>query len=1015
MKACAKIQFSLFFLFCFSNYMLGQSSSLFHFQSKDTNLVSNNVRPSLVFSPIRFVKSFDGRIYLLANFKHLPSSSDREKMEKTDIHLLDYVGNNFYLTSFPQDVDIITLEHLGIQAVFELVPKTKLSLGLKGLDNNIENPKVGEIFISYYSDIDFLDISNILIDKGCVITFFSNRYHFCEVKVSKDKIYDIATLPFVKFIDHKIPLEPHNFISRTSIKSNYLDNNLIKGYTGNGVKIAINDDDFMNYDHIDFKGRTFWGPYNATQDTLQIQKHASHIAGTVGAGGNLNPIYTGFSPGGDLYNFRAKSANGIVFRDIPKVVNQGITLTQTSLGFICDPPSIIFNFQYTGNSRAVDMDINDFPKLLHVFSAGNFGRSNVTPCGGIGIGWRSMAGGYQMGKNVVTVGNLTHTDEINPSSSRGPAIDNRIKPDICAVGTDVISTNVVQGYFTLSGTSMSAPAITGLLAQMTEAYKRMYNESPDGGLLKAMLLNTADDLGNKGPDYTYGWGKANGRKMLVAVEKQQFLDGSISQNETDSMEVWIPANIATARIMLYWTDYPAMINSAKNLVNDLDLRLSDAASTQYFPWKLDPGSNPTVVSIQLPATKGIDTLNNMEQVEIENPTPGKYTIEIKGKEVPFGPQKYFLVYDFIKDTLQLTFPYGQEAFRPNEDLILRWDAYSDTGSFDIAYTLDKGRNWTNIATGVSGAQRFYMWTTPSQSSGQARIRITRGTQSSQSLANFTIAETPGNIQFARVCQDFVTMTWDAVPGAKAYDVFVLGEKYMDSVGTTSNTFFEPQIRYQNENWFSVRVRGDSGLVGRRAIAVRQQAGMLLNCAGVAPTANFILDTVLCDSQWVFLQDMSLKSPDSWQWAVSPSAGVGFIQNTADSSVNPVISFADTGTYQIRLRVVSQFGIDSTVQTVQIRSCNTAISEPALLNLRALVKLVPNPNDGYFRLRMQGPLAPSYQLELLDLQGRRQYAGEIWPQGERFEKALDFRHLARGIYFLRLSDGETSAVLKVVVR
>jgi PKD repeat protein len=163
-----------------------------------------------------------------------------------------------------------------------------------------------------------------------------------------------------------------------------------------------------------------------------------------------------------------------------------------------------------------------------------------------------------------------------------------------------------------------------------------------------------------------------------------------------------------------------------------------------------------------------------------------------------------------------------------------------------------------------------------------------------------------------------------VAGATAYDVFVLGEKYMDSVGTTVNTFFEPRIRYQEENWFSVRARGDSGILGRRAIAVSQTAGSLLNCAGVAPTAAFAIDTIRCDSQWVFLQDQSLKSPDAWQWTISPDVGIRFIQQTSDSSRHPVISFADTGTYRVSLRTINQFGSDSSSQLLRIRSCNTSL-------------------------------------------------------------------------------------------
>jgi hypothetical protein len=235
---------------------------------------------------------------------------------------------------------------------------------------------------------------------------------------------------------------------------------------------------------------------------------------------------------------------------------------------------------------------------------------------------------------------------------------------------------------------------------------------------------------------------------------------------------------------------------------------------------------------------------------------------------------------------------------------------------------------------------------------------------------------------------------------------------MDSVGTTSNTFFEPKIRYQNENWFSVRARGDSGILGRRAIAVKQDAGMLVNCAGVAPTAAFVVDTIQCDSQWVFLQDQSLKSPDSWRWTVSPNVGVNFIQQTSDTSTHPVISFTDTGNYQITLKVISQFGLDSATQTVRIQFCNTANTP---LWDQVSLRLIPNPNDGIFQLRMTGRLAGSYHLELLDLQGQLLLQKSFFPRGDRLEEKFDIQYLPGGVYFLRIGDGKGWVVKKVVLR
>jgi PKD repeat protein len=586
-----------------------------------------------------------------------------------------------------------------------------------------------------------------------------------------------------------------------------------------------------------------------------------------------------------------------------------------------------------------------------------------------------------------------------------------LKPDIVAMGEDYESTIAPNTYQSVNGTSYASPAVAGIMAQLYQAYKEMNNgTNPPSALIKAVMCNTAEDLGNPGPDYSHGFGLVHVGRAYESLRDLQYTADSLPQLGNQSHTLEIPAGISEARIMLYWPDKEAAPGAQKALVNDLDITLTDTSGAIYQPLVLDP--TPVLSRLRADAVPGTDTLNNIEQIVLKNPTAGSYQIHVNGSSMPTGKIGYYLTYYFFKDTLQLTFPLGSEAFRPQEDLILRWDAYSDTGSFDIDYTLDDGRTWTPIATGVNGALRYQTWQTPAQISGQARVRITRGPQASESRANFTIIETPKNIQFARVCQDFVSLTWDAVPGATSYDVFVLGEKYMDSVGTTTNTFFEPKIRYQNENWFSVRARGDSGILGRRAVAVMQDAGTLVNCAGVAPTAAFVVDTIQCDSQWVFLQDQSLKSPDRWQWAVSPNTGVNFIQNTSDSSTHPVISFTDTGSYQISLRTISQFGVDSTTQTVRIQSCNTAI----LPDFEAIsINIVPNPNQGVFQLRMAGDLDERYDLELLDLKGRAVWMERLRIQGNQVVLEVDVQELPSGLYFLRVGDGKQAVVRKVVVR
>ncbi len=808
-------------------------------------------------------------------------------------------------------------------------------------------------------------------------------------------IHQSAT-DFPKLFEH------HAF--KLSEKSNSIHrSNVIKGMgniasrvTGEGVKVMIRDEGTIG-PHIDFKGRVT----NLISRSGGPDHHEDLIAGCIAGAGNLDPTISGMAPHALLFAVTYTDHFSGLDTTLGMHKYQNVMISNSSYGDLTAP----CNGDYNQFASTVDKQLFENPSLMHVFAGGNEGNED---CGYV-RGFGNMAGGHLIAKNAIAVGSVSPLSVVSWFSSRGPGKDKRLKPDLVAMGEDYNTTFPPNTYDVAVGTSFAAPAVAGIMAQLYQAYKELHSGiNPPSALIKALMCNTAEDLGNPGPDYKHGFGLVHAGRAYESLKNQQYLSDSLQVSATHTHNLQIPAGISEARIMLYWPDKEGMPGAAKTLITDLDVSLTDTANQTYLPLVLDP--TPNLTNLNRNAQPGIDTLNNIEQIVLKNPQAGSYQIHVDGTSMPVGKTGYYLSWFFFKDELQVTFPYGGEAFAPQEDVIIRWDAYSDTGTFDVDYSLNNGRNWTSIATGVNGALRYQLWQTPAQISGQARIRVTRGTQTSESQQNFTIIESPDNLQFARVCQDFVSLTWDAVTGATSYDVFVLGEKYMDSVGSTSNTFFEPKIRYQNENWFSVRARGDSGIVGRRAIAVKQNPGILLNCAGVAPTALFSVDTVICDSQFVFLRDHSLKSPDNWSWSVSPAQGVSYIQNTSNSSRHPILSFVDTGTYQISLQVASQFGMDSSTQTVLIKSCNTPIENDFG---KTAISVFPNPNNGVFRLKIEGKAPATYQIELIDLQGKSVHRFQLTSSGNRVDQTFDFSHLVAGIYFMRIDDGRQRQVVKVV--
>ena len=76
----------------------------------------------------------------------------------------------------------------------------------------------------------------------------------------------------------------------------------------------------------------------------------------------------------------------------------------------------------------------------------------------------------------------------------------------------------------------------------------------------------------------------------------------------------------------------------------------------------------------------------MEQVTIVNPPSGLYTLTIDGNSIPFGPQEYFVCYEFLSDAIDLTYPIGGESFVPGESEYIRWDGYGSTVVLPSAFT-----------------------------------------------------------------------------------------------------------------------------------------------------------------------------------------------------------------------------------------------------------------------------------------------------------------------------------------
>ncbi|WP_322971185.1 S8 family peptidase [Faecalibacter sp. LW9] len=340
---------------------------------------------------------------------------------------------------------------------------------------------------------------------------------------------------------------------------------------------------------------------------------------------------------------------------------------------------------YQSNDQAIDEIVYADPKFAIVKSAGNyygtvpgpndnkyrwsasgyvpFEEGDIVPDANCAIGAYCIGNG-SLAKNIIVVGAIdlptdattykfANTAEITRSSysSAGPRKDGAIKPDLAAVGTLVIaptvsSTNTasVNTYTRGSGTSYSAPKVTGTIGSLTQLKRLLTNDNEFyffADEVKAILTHTAMEAGNyEGPDNWYGWGVLDGLKAAEVVlsthNNEDTLERKVKVSGVNDEKVISAREGEDLKVTISWIDPAAELTSgtlntmndtSSKLVNDFDLRVIDTETNEvYYPWKLEL-SNPTGAAV-----KGDNTVDNIEQVLIKNPVAGRnYRVVVSNK------------------------------------------------------------------------------------------------------------------------------------------------------------------------------------------------------------------------------------------------------------------------------------------------------------------------------------------------------------------------------------------------
>ncbi len=868
--------------------------------------------------------------YCFMSFNAIPTAEIKSKIEGEGIQILEYIPKNTFVVSIPKNTNTADLAIYGVSAVSLIKGVHKIDPKIQNNtfpDWSINNGKLSvKVLLYKNADISITqELFKSSAHKVVDVNVFSNSI---TLEIDPSALSALANINDVWYIE---PIDPpsvkENKTGRTLHRSNTINTNYASGrhYNGEGINIMMQDDGLVG-PHIDRQGRVDQS-FCVGCSSSSSNDHGDHVSGTIMGAGNLDPLGKGMADGAFLYVYSSSNTN---YYDVPTIYqNNDVIITSKSYSNGC-------NAGYTSLAKDLDEQINLYPSLIHVFSAGNNGNSD---CGyGAGNGWGNVTGGHKQAKNVIATANLTEVGGLASSSSRGPAADGRIKPDIGAKGTSVYSPVSPYTYDTYTGTSMACPGIAGVMAQLYQAYKELNNgQNPPSALMKCMLLNSADDIGNPGPDFKHGWGEVNVFKAVKILEANNYLSDSVSQGDNRMHPISIPPGIKQVKIMTYWHDKEASTNASIALVNNLNTYITDPNGLAYDPWVLD--ATPNSSNLDQNAVRGIDDLNNMEQVTIDNPTAGTYILSVYGFTIPFGPQEYYVTYELIDEDVTLTYPIGGEGFVPGETELLRWDASNGNTPFTLEYTTDGGVLWNTITTSAGVNSSYYSWTVPNTITNEAKVRVSRNGFMDESDADFTIVGVPQNVTVNWICPDSIYVLWNTVNGATEYEVSMLGNVYMDSMTTTNNLTAlivnpNPSI---TDSWFSACAKVN-GKKGRRAVAINAQP--INNGCIAPPVADFTTNGSSSCSGNVSFIDASLNQPNTWQW--------DFGDGTTSNLQNPIHTYLQAGTYDVSLFVSNGLGQDSilisAVVTINFMPApiaynDTSYVNPAIFSLTTATNLV----------------------------------------------------------------------------
>ena len=256
---------------------------------------------------------------------------------------------------------------------------------------------------------------------------------------------------------------------------------------GKGIRVAVADTgiDYRHRDlRLNFRGGASFVP--GEPGLLDHDGHGTHVAGTIAARRNCWGV-VGVAPSAYLYavkvlNARRRGRWSYLMAGLEWCMKYRMDVVNMSLGAATAPTAVERICQLAWKRG-----------ILLVAAAGNSAYPGAPPCP---VGYPAKF------PSVIAVSNIDINNVISPRSCRGPEVE------LCAPGTNILSTLPNNRFGRNSGTSMASPHVAGAaaLALSSHRYAHRLVRTRAPVVIRRLLAWTADNLGRPGRDELYGFG-----------------------------------------------------------------------------------------------------------------------------------------------------------------------------------------------------------------------------------------------------------------------------------------------------------------------------------------------------------------------------------------------------------------------------------------------------------------------------------------------------------------------------